>query len=89
MLASLKKEMQKLSSPSKAKASAWFFKTGKGQYGYGDKFLGLVVPQCHKLAKKYVDLELSDVKKLLYSPFHEHRLVGLLILVYRYKNAKK
>lgn len=58
-----------------------FFKTGKGQYGEGDIFWGLTVPQSRSIAKKYQDLNLSEVKQLLESPVHEVRLIALLILV--------
>src|SRR3989344_4762010 len=87
MLENLKKEMLELASAEKAKVSSWFFKTGKGQYGEGDVFLGLTVPEQRLIAKKYVDLPFPDIKKLLDSKYHEHRLTGLLILVKRYEKA--
>ena len=64
-----------------------FFKTGKGEYGEGDKFLGLAVPLQRKIAKKFNELELSDLKQLLQSKIHEERLMSLLILVEQYYNA--
>lgn len=81
------REMLEHSSPEKAKSSAWFFKTGPGQYGEGDKFVGLSVPEQRKLAKKYKDLDLGEIKKLLTSPWHEHRLTALFILVIRYQKS--
>lgn len=69
-----------IATPAKAKASAWFFKTGKGQYGYGDKFRGITVPEQRKLAKQFKTLSLPEITKLLKSPWHEDRLTALLIL---------
>ena len=82
------KEMAKLANPKIAEHSQRFFKTAKGQYGYGDKFIGIRVPQLRKLAKKYVDLRITDITKLIKSKIHEERLVGLLILVYKFKSTK-
>src|SRR3989338_8489107 len=87
MLNQLIKELKQHSHPDKAKIYARFFKTGKGQYGEGDVFLGLTVPEQRELAKKYVNLNFSDLKKLIYNKYHEHRLTGLFILVYRYEKA--
>lgn len=66
-----------------------FFKTAPGQYGSGDKFLGLKVPLSRSLARKYTSLSFKDVEKLLASSFHEFRLIGLLILVDKYEKADK
>ena len=52
MLEDLIEEFNKICNPEKAKASSWFFKTGEGQYGYGDQFIGVTVPEQRKLAKK-------------------------------------
>jgi 3-methyladenine DNA glycosylase AlkD len=81
----IQEEMQKLADPARAKILQGFFKTGPGQYGEGDVFLGVTVPQSRKLAKKYSGMPLADVKKLLQSKIHEERLVALLVLVERYK----
>src|SRR5580698_2953290 len=70
--------------PDKASGLSRFFKTGPGQYGEGDQFLGLTVPVTRKLVKPFVALPLDQVDILLDSPVHEHRFVGLLILVARY-----
>lgn len=82
----IRKEMQKLADPARAKVMQGFFKTGPGQYGEGDIFLGITVPQSRKLAKKYTSMSLADVKKLLQSKIHEERLVALLVIVERYKS---
>lgn len=80
-LVDLKKDIRKLYSAKRALHSQYFFKTGFGQYGYGDKFLGLTVPEQRALGKKYSHLTLSDIQKLLNSAYHEDRLISLLILV--------
>lgn len=62
-----------------------FFKTGSGEYGEGDEFLGLKVPQTREVAKWAVDVPLGEVPQLLLSQWHEVRLCGLLILVLRFE----
>lgn len=89
MLNKLKKDLRKLADPEKAKNYARFFKTGQGEYGEGDKFLGVVVPQQRKVAVKYRGLELKDLQGLLSSNIHEYRLIALFVLVSQYKKAKK
>lgn len=89
MLENIQKEIRDLADEKRAKASTWFFKTGPGQYGEGDKFLGLNTPQMRIISKKYKDLPLSDVQKLIMSPYHEERSVAVQILVLQYpKNPK-
>ncbi len=83
-----KKDLQKHASKSKAKILQRFFKTGEGEYGEGDKFIGVVVPDTRKVAKKYQDLSLGDTKKLLKSPIHEERLLALLIMVSKFNKAQ-
>ena len=61
----VEKELKKLGSKAKVKACLWFFKTAPGQYGYGDVFFGVTVPEQRKVAKKYIDLPLAEIKKLL------------------------
>lgn len=89
MLDTLRSDLQKLADSEKAKFLAGFFKTGKGQYAQGDIFLGITVPAQRAIAKKYEDLKFSEIKRLLKSKIHEERLMGLLILVEQYKNAKE
>jgi len=83
----IRNELQKLANPKIAEHSARFFKTGKGEYGEGDQFLGIRVPQQRKIAKKYRNLPLNEVRNLLQSDYHEKRLTALLILVYRFPKA--
>lgn len=79
--------METLADPEKAAILSRFFKTGKGQYGEGDIFLGVMVPGQRRIAKKYAALSLKDIRKLLASKVHEHRLVALIILVNQYKKG--
>lgn len=83
----LEAELKKLGDPVKAKFVAGYFKTGKGEYGEGDKFLGITVPLQRKVAKKYKDLSLADTQQLLRSPIHEFRQTALLILTDKYEAA--
>jgi 3-methyladenine DNA glycosylase AlkD len=83
----LKQELRQAGTMERAETCAWFFKTGKGQYAEGDKFLGVNVPSQRKLAKKYLSLPLSEIKLLVDSPYHEDRLTGLIILTLQYPKA--
>jgi 3-methyladenine DNA glycosylase AlkD len=86
-LTEIKKEIKKNANPQKAELLQRFFKTGPGQYGEGDIFLGIMVPVQRSIVKKYKDLPLKDVKELLYSNLHEERLIALLILVEQYNKG--
>lgn len=74
------KEIKKYSSKEKAKTSQWFFKTEKGQYGFGDVFVGLTVPEMRIVSKKFNEIDLVQVQKLLNSKIHEERFIGLTIM---------
>jgi 3-methyladenine DNA glycosylase AlkD len=77
--------MRRLGSPQRAKVCARYFKTAKGEYGEGDRFLGLSVPQVRKLAAAYRDLKKNQLIEILRSPYHEERLLGVLIQVLSYQ----
>lgn len=87
MINELKKNIRKFASPKKAKVYQRFFKTGKGEYGEGDVFLGLTVPQSRKIAVKYKDLPFSEIKSLLKSKIHEERLIAVLIVVHSFEKG--
>ncbi|MDD2656222.1 MAG: DNA alkylation repair protein [Patescibacteria group bacterium] len=82
-------ELKNLTNEAKAKILSGFFKTGKGQYGEGDKFLGITVPEQRTIAKKYYEnASFVDLQKMLENKIHEYRLTALLILVYKYEKSK-
>ncbi|RJQ34439.1 DNA alkylation repair protein [Candidatus Parcubacteria bacterium] len=85
----LVKELKKYSSASRKKSNEWFFKTGFGQYGYGDQFIGVRVPDVRKVAQQFLDLDFKEVNKLINSPIHEIRQAAILILVEKNKLAIK
>ena len=88
VLARLKKELDKFSDLKQAKILQGFFKTGKGEYGEGDIFLGIKVPEQRKVAIKFFEeLFLEDLEKLLKSKIHEYRMSALLILIKQYEKA--
>lgn len=78
-----------LASRKRAKGLAWFFKTGKGEYGEGDRFLGITVPLQRKIALKHLGLALDDISRLLASPIDEHRFTALEILVAQYARGEE
>ena len=88
MLHQLIKKAKSLYSPERAEHSKYFFKTGPGQYGEGDVFLGLSVPEMRALARECRDLSFEEVAVLLADKIHELRLIGLTILVEKYQKAK-
>jgi 3-methyladenine DNA glycosylase AlkD len=84
-LAGLKKELAAAADPERAGNLTRFFKTAEGQYGHGDRFIGLTVPMLRKIAYSYIHLSLADVERLLASPVHEHRSAAVEILVAQYR----
>ncbi len=76
--------LQVLGDRERARVLQRFFKTGQGEYGEGDVFVGLRVPEIRKLAKEYHELPFSETIQLLHSPIHEARLLAILILVRAY-----
>ena len=83
----LERALALAADPKRAANLSWFFKTGKGQYGEGDRFLGIPVPALREIALRHLDLSLSDVARLLASPVHEHRFAALEILVAKYERS--
>ena len=80
-LVEIKQQIKTLADDTIARHSQRFFKTGKGEYGEGDLFLGIRVPELRRLVKQYRDLPLNDISTLLQSKYHEERLLALLLLV--------
>src|SRR3989304_4111946 len=84
-LKSLRAILKKQANPEQAKVYLRFFKTGKGEYGEGDEFLGIKVPVSRKIAKEFKDLALPEIQELLNSKVHEERLIALFILTEQYR----
>lgn len=84
----IKKEIREFADPEKAKLLRGFFRTGKGEYGEGDRFLGVKVPESRSVARKYFSgASLEDISEMLDSSFHEDRLTGLIMLVKKFERA--
>jgi len=84
MIEKLKSELLSISDPKKAEGLKRFFKTAKGQYGEGDIFIGVTVPQLRKIALQYSVIPAEKALLLLHSPVHEERLVALFILIKKF-----
>ena len=81
-------ELKILATEERRKSNEWFFKTNKGEYGYGDIFLGVRMPDIRKVAKKFSPkITLKELTELIQSPIHEVRLCALIILVNQYKKG--
>ena len=86
----IKQALTVLSIPEKAEFFPKFFKTGKGEYGEGDIFIGVTVPDQRKVAKEFYNkISLTELSELLSSKVHEHRLTALLILVMKFEKSKE
>ena len=78
-----------VATEERRKVNEWFFKTGKGEYGYGDIFLGVTVPELRRIAKKFSqEISLQELTELIRSPIHEVRLCALIILVDKYNKEE-
>ena len=84
----IKNELFVLANPEKKAILQGFFKTGKGEYGEGDRFLGITVPQLRALVKKTQNLPLNEIKILIVDEYHECRMIGLLFLVALFEKSK-
>lgn len=85
--AALKRELKAAGTPERALGAARFFKTGKGEYGEGDIFLGITVPELRRIVRQYRGLPLVEVERLLHAQEHECRLAALLVLVAQYERG--
>lgn len=83
----IKEELRRVSDKEKAKILQGFFKTAPGEYGHGDIFIGLTVPQIRKIANEHKTIKLKDVLALLKSPIHEERLLSLIVMVSKFKEG--
>jgi 3-methyladenine DNA glycosylase AlkD len=79
--------LRQLADPARARVLQGFFRTGPGQYGEGDRFLGLTMPQIRALASDARDLPLDQIERLLESPWHEARMLALVVLAARFRGA--
>lgn len=86
-LRELQKRLKDSANLANAKQAQRFFKTGPGEYGEGDRFRGIKMPELRKLSRQFRNLNLRDLDQLVRSEYHEDRMVGLLILVLRYQSA--
>ena len=86
-ISELRSKIKTLADKKVAETMQWFFKTGRGDYGEGDVFIGLKVPVQRKLAREFRDLSLTEIKELLTSTVHEERLITLFILIDKYRKA--
>ena len=83
-----REEIRALANKEIAQHSLRFFKTDKGEYGHCDLFLGVRAPKIRLIAKKHIDISITDMKTLIQSKYHEERFLGLIILVNKYAKTK-
>ena len=83
----IQQSLREYATPERKNKIEWFFKTAKGQYGEGDKFIGVTNPDVRKVARQYKDIDLREVELLLHSPIHEDRLCALILLVNKNQKA--
>jgi len=83
----IEKALSSRASAARARSLRWFFKTGSGEYGEGDRFLGLTMPQIRQLVRECADLTLPDIEALLESPWHEARSLAVVLLAHRYSRS--
>jgi 3-methyladenine DNA glycosylase AlkD len=83
----IERELERLADPRIAQHSQRFFKTGKGEYGEGDIFLGIRVPRLHELVRQNRECSIDDAVRLLQSKYHEARLLALLLLVAKFQKG--
>ena len=86
-LAAIRQELRQFADSKRATDLQWFFKTGLGEYGEGDRFLGVAMPEIRRVARRHRDLPLAQTEKLLASRFHEERMCALVIMVLQYAKA--
>ena len=89
MMKNIHEEFKKMSDQENAIQLQKYFKTGKGEYGEGDQFLGLRVPTVRKIAKKFNTLSIDEAEKFLQSPYHEERLFALFVLIDLFKKGNE
>lgn len=88
MIEKIREELRSLADPEKAAHLMRFFKTGEGEYGYGDIFLGITVPRIRSIVKTFAkDTAIDDIPSLLHDKYHECRMAALLMLVYKYEKS--
>ena len=86
-LEDIRNKLKETGNEEKAKLSQRFFKTGPGEYGEGDVFIGVTVPKLRKLAKEHKTINRNEIRKLLQSEIHEERLLSLFLLIHRYSKG--
>ena len=86
-LEAIRSRVAHLANPSKAAQTKRFFKTGEGQYGEGDTFVGLTMPECRQIAKGHSQVSLGEIEALLQSKIHEERVIALVCMINCFKSG--